>query len=206
MIPLRTRGSEHLDIRPGTPEDADAVAAVCLATARGGDPLPADHPDPDLFAAVFARPYLALEPQTARLLVLDRAVAGYVVGAVDSASFYRRWQQEWTPLHTPRPDFGLDQESAHVAHLLRNPMAALPEGVQGYPSHLHINLLPRARGGGNAARLLAGFVDGLVAAGSPGVHLDVAVSNARAIRFYERSGFEPLAATGSSVTMVRRLT
>ena len=193
--------SARMRIRPGRPDDSDAVASVCRATADGGQPQPQDHADPDLVALVYARPYLALEPGTARLILDEDDVVGYVVGAADSSSFYRRWAHEWTPHHLPRPAV----TDADLAELLQDPMSALPGGVETYPSHLHINLLPQARGSGAGRDLLESFVDGLSAAGSPGVHVRVGIDNAAALRFYERAGFAPVGVTAGTTTLGRGL-
>jgi ribosomal protein S18 acetylase RimI-like enzyme len=187
-------------VRAGRCTDADAVTEVCRTTADGGEPQPRDVTDPALVELVYARPYLALEPSTARVMLRRSQVVGYVVGAVDSVAFYRRWQDEWAPDHLPRPE-GADPG---LERLLREPMSALPVGVEHYPSHLHVNLVPSARGGGRGRALLESFVEGLVAAGSPGVHLRVDAANSGAVRFYERAGFT-VASDGATRTMVRRL-
>lgn len=188
-------------LRPGRPSDIDDVARVCLLTAHHGEPAPAQTVDPDLVADVYARPYLVLEPATSRVLVVDHAVVGYVVGALDSAEFYRRWQQEWTPRRLPRPQ-GADPA---LVHLLTAPHTALPEAAQEYSSHLHVNLLPQVRGGGWGRRLVVDFLAGLRAGGSRGVHLEVDRANTRAIAFYEQLGFQVRTATASTVVMVLRL-
>jgi ribosomal protein S18 acetylase RimI-like enzyme len=188
-------------IRTGRNDDADAVATVCRATARAGMPQPADVVDPELVALVYARPYLALEPQTCRLLVQEDVAVGYVVGARCSPTFYARCRREWAPQHLPRP-VGADPG---LVRKLTDPESALPAGVDAYPSHLHINLLPQARGGGNGVRLLESFVDGLRQARSPGVHLQVDAANRAATAFYERCGFARLAEHAGSLTMVRSL-
>jgi ribosomal protein S18 acetylase RimI-like enzyme len=184
-------------LRRGRPSDVDDVAHVCLLTAQHGEAATARTVDADLVADVYARPYLLLEPATCRVLVVDDAVVGYVVGALDSAAFYRRWQQEWAPLRLPRPE-GADPA---LVHLLTTPHTALPEGVRDYPSHLHVNLLPQVRGGGWGRRLVVDFMAGLRAAGSPGVHLVVDPANTRAITFYERLGFRPRTTTAATVVM-----
>jgi GNAT superfamily N-acetyltransferase len=190
-----------IEIRVAAPSDIEDVAGVCRLTADAGHPQPADVADPELVADVYARPYLVLEPRTARVLLADDVVVGYVVGALDSPSFYRRWQQVWTPTRLPRPE-GADP--ALVA-LLARPLIALPDGLRRYPSHLHVNLLPHVRGGGNGAALLAAFMDGLAQAGSTGVHLRVDPANTTARQFYERLGFQAEGEYLDALVMVRAL-
>lgn len=187
-------------IRAAVRTDAAAIDALCRATARDGEPQSDDVADPILVSLVYALPYLALEPKTTRVLEYDGRVAGYVVGALDSSAFYRRWAADWAPRHLPRPP-GAD---ADLLALLADPLRALPDDVDGYPSHLHINLAPAARGGGWGGRLLDAFSDGLRDAGSPGVHLRVGAANASAVRFYRRHGFVTAEADDETLTMVRR--
>lgn len=184
--------------------DADAVAAVCLATARRGDPVDPGDPAGGLMAAVYARPYLALEPSSDRLLRTDEdEVVGYVLAAVDSVTFYRRWRQEWSPrFGPPGEDAGPEVRRLHA--LLTHPERLLPapSTVAAHPSHVHVDLLPTARGGGWARRLLAEVLAGLAAAGSPGVHLGVDPQNQRALRFYRRCGFRPSPADDDPQTVL----
>ena len=49
-----------------------------------------------------------------------------------------------------------------------------------YPSHLHIDLLPRAQGRGNGRALMETFLAALTERGSPGVHLGTSPQNVRA--------------------------
>jgi GNAT superfamily N-acetyltransferase len=58
-----------------------------------------------------------------------------------------------------------------------------------WPAHLHIDLLPTARGTGAGAALMQRWLAQLQEAGSPGGHLLTLVENARARWFFEKSGF-----------------
>ena len=168
-----------------------------------------DHPAPWLLSAVYAEPYLVLEPATARLLLDGDRLVGYVVGAVDSAAFYRRWAQEWTPrLARQVAEVGDDPtgEVAELVRLLTDPGRMLPPDVPDHPSHLHVNLLAAARGGGRGAGLLEDFLAGLRDSGSPGVHLGADPRNTRAAAFYRRLGFEPLGSRDGTDLWGRRLT
>jgi GNAT superfamily N-acetyltransferase len=65
-------------------------------------------------------------------------------------------------------------------------------GADDFPAHLHIDILPSHQGGGNGRRLIETFMAAADVAGALGVHVTVAVANARAHGFYQRVGFEPL--------------
>jgi ribosomal protein S18 acetylase RimI-like enzyme len=58
-----------------------------------------------------------------------------------------------------------------------------------WPAHLHINLLPAARGTGLGAALMERWLDQLKEADSPGCHLLTLVENTRALSFFEKMGF-----------------
>jgi ribosomal protein S18 acetylase RimI-like enzyme len=59
-----------------------------------------------------------------------------------------------------------------------------------WPSHLHINLLPYARGAGLASTLMERWFAHLKELQSPGCHLSITAENTRAISFFEKMGFE----------------
>ena len=73
-----------------------------------------------------------------------------------------------------------------------------PEPYEAYPSHLHIDLLPRAQGRGLGRRMLEEVMDTLARRGSPGAHLGVSTLNRRALGFYQRLGFRELVRVGSA--------
>jgi ribosomal protein S18 acetylase RimI-like enzyme len=60
-----------------------------------------------------------------------------------------------------------------------------------YPSHLHINLMPRMQRHGIGRQLISG----LRGRGSPGVHLLVGRGNQQAAGLYRHIGFTQLPAT-----------
>ena len=86
------------------------------------------------------------------------------------------------------------QQAHHTYH---HPDYFCPEPYGTYPSHLHIDLLPRAQGRGFGRRMLEAVMDTLARRGSPGAHLGVSPSNGRALGFYERLGFRELVRVGS---------
>ena len=185
-----------MKIRSWRPHDAAAVRRICLATGDGGDPVHPIMRDPDLFAHVFTDPYLLLQPELAFVAESGGTVLGYVVAALDSEEFYARWQLEWSPRFgathpaSSRPD-PRDADSQLRAYLHR-PRLLLPEDLDGYPSHLHINLVAGARGRGGGRRLLDAAFHALARAGSPGVQLGVRPSSTGAHAFYRAVGMRRL--------------
>jgi ribosomal protein S18 acetylase RimI-like enzyme len=75
--------------------------------------------------------------------------------------------------------------------LIHQPLPIL-SFAQDYPSHLHIDLLPRAQKRGLGSRLIEKLLEKLTSLGSKGVHFGVAGENLNAQAFYHHIGFEDL--------------
>ena len=191
-------------IRPARPDDQPAAYHVCLRTGdHGADGEPFYRDDPDALGRIYVGPYLAFEPELALVLEDDQGVCGYALGALDSRSFYQRYEAEWRPKLVARfpapqgdPAGWTRVQQAH--HTYHHPDSFCPDPYDAYPSHLHIDLLPRAQGRGYGRRMLEQNLDTLRGRGSPGAHLGVSPRNRRAIGFYQRLGFQELTRTGSA--------
>ncbi|WP_216317636.1 GNAT family N-acetyltransferase [Deinococcus aestuarii] len=199
-------------LRPASPADRAALYRICLETADSGADATHLYRDPRLVGHIYAGPYLAFEPAFALVLEDGDGVGGYVLGALDTAAFEARLEREWWPALRERyPDpadvpLGARTPDERLAYLLHRPQRADPAVLAEYPSHLHIDLLPRAQGGGHGRRMLERLFAALRGAGSPGVHLGVGGSNTRAQGFYRHVGFQELArAPGGSLTLGLRL-
>ncbi len=184
-------------IRQATAADRDAVYDICLRTGDLGGDATGLYDDDDLLGDVYAGPYLLLEPELALVLTDDEGVAGYTLGALDTRAFTRRWRDEWLPHVAPRqpnPAVPPETPSDHLRMRLYEPERRLPsdEILTDFPSHLHIDLLPRAQGRGLGRALITALFERLRAAGAKGVHLGVHPANERAIGFYRRCGFVEL--------------
>ncbi|MGI8329920.1 GNAT family N-acetyltransferase [Actinomadura scrupuli] len=206
-------------IREYRPADESAVYEVCLRTGADGQDATSSYADPMLLGHAYAGAYLRLQPEYA--FVLDDTglggphengdVAGYVLGALDTREFERHCEREWWPaLRTRYPDpVGVPPEARtpdqRLIHMFHHPVSASAALLDGHPSHLHIDLLPRAQGQGFGRKLMDLLLTELAAAGSPGVHLGVSATNTGAIAFYRRLGFERLAGDPYTVFMGRRL-
>ena len=191
-------------IRGATIEDLPAAYYVCLKTGdHGGDGEPFYREDHEALGRIYVGPYLTFEPELGLVLEDEAGVCGYALGALDSRAFYARYESEWRPdlcaqFPEPQGDRSRWRHVDYAYHAYHHPDYFCPEPYDSYPSHLHIDLLPRAQGRGYGRRMLQEVLDRLRSRGSPGAHLGVSTRNTRAIGFYERLGFRELTRVGSS--------
>jgi ribosomal protein S18 acetylase RimI-like enzyme len=190
-------------IRPAAPGDQRGAYHVCLETGNyGQDGRPFYRDDPDAVGRVFVGPYLAFEPDLSLILEDEQGLCGYALGALDSHAFYARYEAEWRPdlcarFPAPEGDPSGWTRVQQVHHSYHHPDYFWPEPYDWYPSHLHIDLLPRAQGHGYGRRMIERIMDTLRARGSPGAHLGVSALNTRGFGFYQRLGFRELMRVGS---------
>ena len=113
-----------------------------------------------------------------------------------------------SPAPAGDPSSWLRVRSIH--HLYHHPEYFCPEPYEVYPSHSHIDLMPRSHRQGHGTRMMIQLIDRLRAKGSPGVHLGMAASNDRAHQFYITLGFVHLCRQGTgddgALYMCKRLT
>lgn len=194
-------------IRAAAAPDRDALYDICLRTGASGADATGLYRYPSLLGDVFVGPYLALQPDLAFVVAGADGAEGYVLGAADSAAFAERCLELWWPerrrdYSAARPEPG--GRDAWLLQWIASP-PGVPQFADEFPSHLHIDLLPSAQGGGWGRRLIATLVDALRTRGSIGVHLGVAGDNANAIGFYRHLGFEEIESEGGTMWMGQRL-
>jgi GNAT superfamily N-acetyltransferase len=171
---------------------------ICLQTGNSGTDATALYRDPDLLGHIYAAPYGLFEPALAFVLEDEAGVGGYCLGALDSRAFEQRLEDGWWPplrLRYAEPAIAGRERwtpDERAAHLIHHPWRTDDDLMAGYPSHLHIDLLPRFQGGGNGRRLIAAQLAALRDRGSRGVHFHVNAENRRALGFYYHLGFTDL--------------
>lgn len=197
-----------MHIRPVQPADLDALYQICLQTGDAGEDATDLYEDPRLLGEVFAAPYAVLEPDLAFVTEDEQGVSGFVLGALDTPAFEERLEEEWWPAlrqKYPDPPAGdwtrEEQWMAHIHHPPRTPA----ELTGPYPSHLHINLLPRTQGQGAGRKLIDTLLGALRARGSRGVHFGVWIANSRAIGFYRHVGFTEIGSDDDGITFGQSL-
>jgi GNAT superfamily N-acetyltransferase len=196
-------------IRPFQPADTDDLYRVCLRTGNDGEDATGLYADPRILGEVYVGPYLAFEPDSALVVDRDGTAAAYALCAPDTAAFQRRCAEEWWPALRARyprdafPPGSLDDEAVAI---LYDPPRTDPGLLASYPAHLHIDLTPEVQGRGFGGDMMRLLLDGQAAAGVPGIHLEVATANVRAIGFYEHLDFTTLRVEGATTIMGRTLT
>ena len=187
-----------IEIRNVRAADLDALYHVALATGDGGGDAAALYRDPKLLGHIYAAPYAVLSPDTVFVAEDADGVGGYIVGAADTRAFEDRLEVAWwpdlrtaypAPWDVPRANWTRDERMINLIHQPRR----TPEEIAGaYPSHLHINLLPRLRGLGVGRAMMDRWLRAVRSSGSIGVHLAVGTTRTGPVRFYHSFGFREL--------------
>ena len=181
-------------IRRSQPADLDALYEICLRTGAAGRDATALMDDPRLLGDLFVAPYVVLEPEHAFVVDDGTGTAqGYAVGALDTRAFEARTEADWWPARRaarPGPTGRGVLDDLFIGYLHGVPAAA-DDVVAGYPSHLHIDLLPPFQSGGWGRRLLDTLVSALARRRLPG----------RPPRAWPRPTSGPSASTSTSASL-----
>jgi GNAT superfamily N-acetyltransferase len=148
---------------------------------------------------VYLDPYIERCPDTLFLAEVDGDLVGYLTGCPDSAlipSEDERVAQamaRYKLMFKPRslPFFTRSLTDMFTTRLRGGEFASDEGEDQRWPAHLHINVVPEARGSGAAQGLMTAWQDWLARSGIPGCYLQTLVENPRATRFFEKVGFVP---------------
>ena len=191
-------------IRSYKSADTSAVYEICLKTGNSGQDATHLFSDPLVLGHLYVGPYMEFEPQSVFILEDDQGPCGYIMGVLDSQTYYQWMHSEWLPKirvdykkPTGNPDIW--DETEKITNLLFHPVSQrlLPD----FPSHLHIDLLSRAQGKGQGKLMMDRFIDYLRYNKIPGVHLELSVNNDRAFNFYRKHGMQELDRDNESIIM-----
>jgi len=176
-------------------EHHDSIYDICLKTGNSGKGAEHMHDDPMILGHIYARPYINLEPESAFILHNEGHPCGYIIGAVDTQSFFNKVKSNWLlslqkQYTEPSDDSKPWNKDEELIHLIFHPEE--PVLFPAYPSHLHIDLLARAQGQGQGKQMMDHFLKYLKKKASKGVHLGLSVHNDRAFRFYKKYGLVEL--------------
>ncbi|HVT54216.1 MAG TPA: GNAT family N-acetyltransferase [Dongiaceae bacterium] len=198
-------------IRDYHPADLEAIYEICLLIGDNGKDATPLYRERRILGDLYAGAYGRFSPELAFTAEDAEGVCGFTLGVLDTAGFDARLEREWWPalrqVYRDPGDVPADRRDAdqRAAYLIHHPPLMSGAVLADYPSHLHIDVLPRLQGQGVGGRLMQTLLDALRAAGSRGVHLVVSAGNPRAIGFYRHVGFAELARDERSFTLGKRL-
>ena len=188
--------SAAITVRPYRSTDRTAVRQIAYQTGYLGDPAGCYWRDFISFADIWTAYYTDHEPESVFVAETAHAPVGYLVGCVDSvrapspaAALARQVIRRFLLFRPGTAPF-LWRSIWDAAWQRHSPTGELAD--PRWPAHLHINLLPEARGHGAGAQLMRAWFARLRAVGSPGCHLATLAENRAALAFFERMGFHHL--------------
>jgi GNAT superfamily N-acetyltransferase len=158
-----------------------------------GEPVDWLCDDAEGFADLFSAYYTDSDSECAWVADIGDRTVGYLLGSarpVDPASMWRHAlpaltrASAWTSLRAASfyGRMGLD--------LTLGRSGQPPVDAAAYPAHLHLNLLPHARGKGVGAMMMRAFEGYVMQLGIPGVHLQAFEEHTSAHAFFSSFGFE----------------
>ena len=191
-------------IRSYKSADTSAVYEICLKTGNSGQDATHLFSDPLVLGHIYVGPYMEFEPQSVFILEDDQGPCGYIMGVLDSQTYYQWMHSEWLPkirvdYKKPTGDPDTWNETEKITNLLFQP--ELQRLFPGFPAHLHIDLLSRAQGKGQGKLMMDRFIDYLRYNKISGVHLELSSKNDRAFSFYRKYGMQELDRNNESIFM-----
>jgi GNAT superfamily N-acetyltransferase len=190
-----------LRVRAYARDDRIRVRDVCYSTGYMGEPIDWQWRDAESFADMFSGYYTDREPGSAFVVEVDGVVSGYLLGCLESG-------RAWNPgavagRHILRRAIAFRPGTAAVVWRTfgdavvdiarrRLNLRDLEFADARWPAHLHIDLLPSARGHGAGRRLVQEWFAELRDRGIGGCHLQTMAENAGAIAFFTAMGFRRL--------------
>lgn len=195
-------------LRQGAAADQEALVEICHLTGWNGRDASPVVSDRRLLGLYFAAPYLVRDPAWCWVAADDAGVAGYLVGTPDSRAFAGWMDREWLPAvrraFPERTDEAWSATEAWIRQTIHSP-APVPDFVDDYPAHLHVDLLPRAQGQGLGRRFFEAWERHLREAGVSGYHLGVSDANEVAQKFYAKIGLDRIRQEPGVLYLGRRL-
>ena len=184
--------------------DTSAAYKICLKTGNSGQDATHLFSDPLVLGHIYVGPYMEFEPQSVFILEDDQGPCGYIMGVLDSQTYYQWMHSEWLPkirvdYKKPTGDPDTWNKTEKITNLLFQPESQ--RLFPGFPAHLHIDLLSRAQGKGQGKLMMDRFIDYLRYNKISGVHLELSSKNDRAFNFYRKYGMQELDRNNESIFM-----
>ena len=187
--------SKEYIIRQAKISDMDDLYDICIRTGNYGEDARNLYNNHEALGIYYVGPYVAFEQDLAFVLEDKIGICGYVLGTKETKTFFKKMTEEWLPKYQkrfPMPDgdpekWNMDQK---IIALIHNPRVSIPDSLNNFTAHLHIDLLPRARKKGNGRLMIETMHKKLKILRKKGVFLDVGINNLNAQSFYEKIGYK----------------
>ncbi|WP_299421259.1 GNAT family N-acetyltransferase [uncultured Shimia sp.] len=185
-------------IRQARQADQERLYEVVVQTGKAGNDATPLYQDPNMLGHIYTAPYVVLAPELAFVVEIDGQVEGYVCGVADSRVFEAQLEVKWWPAlqeRYPAPDEARRKrwtEDERRADWIHNPLPTPDYVVTPHPAHLHMNLMPKARGSGLGRRLFDTWLTAAKAQSVGPVHIGADPKNDGGIAFWRAMGFERL--------------
>ncbi len=175
-------------------DDLGEIYAISLATGDGGQDASHLYRDNRLIGHIYSAPYVVLGPEMTLVAEDEQGIAGYIVGAYDTAAFEGLLEREWWPslrdqYADPAGDPSQWTADERRSFAIHHPRIMSADIVEAYPAHIHMNLLPRLQGQGVGGMLLKQWVSQARKADVRGIHLGVNAGNQGGQHFWSSRGF-----------------
>jgi ribosomal protein S18 acetylase RimI-like enzyme len=185
--------------RPLQVSDAHDIVEICYRTGYYGEDLTETDRfnDKVLFGMIAARYYVRYEPENC-FVAANRStgrVVGYIIGSLNTLNQEKDFSRFMTwriVLRALSITIWRHPESfrrlLHFNRYMRN-RPSLHTIYEGYPAHLHINVLAEYQKQKIGTILLKLFERHVKEADVGGIHLETSERNLKAIPFYEKHGY-----------------
>ena len=194
-------------LRRATLDDLPDLLRICLETGNYGSDATNDFYDKEILGRVYTAPYL-LHAMKYAYVVTAPEVCGYMLGVLDTVKFENELDKNYWPnlqanYQKLNPYF--KDRDIETVQMIMNPSKVPANISENYPSHFHIDLLPKVQGKGVGSKIVGKLLAELDADRSTGVHLGVGSKNIAAQRFYAKMGFADLETVDDCLYMGRQL-
>lgn len=192
-----------LKIRKYHSHDIKSLYNICLHTSNKGNDVELLKDEPNLIGDLFITPYVQFETELCFVLTVNDKPCGYIIGTKNTEDFYLKCEKEYFPKlrkkyeHLPKDKNSRYAVLKRVIQIGHKPK----DRFDLFPAHLHINILPIAKGQGMGRKLMGEFMNKLIDLNLSGLHLEVGKTNTNAIQFYKHIGFEVIKDYEYSITM-----
>jgi ribosomal protein S18 acetylase RimI-like enzyme len=184
----------NIEIRKFVKADKKAIQDIAYLTGYMGESAEQFWPHKQSFAEIWTSYYIDHEPDSLYVAIKDNSVVGYLTGCLNTALS----PKSEDIFQSAIMKYGLLFRPGTASFLWRAMLDAIMDKRSAksdfiderWPAHLHINLIPLARGTGLGAALMQSWLEQLRQARSPGCRLSTLVENTRAVSFFEKMGFK----------------